>query len=238
MANDKKGKQAILKVVFAELLQGRRNLSIRSIAGKAGVSVGLIYYHFDGLDAIYRDLHLLYIEHVAAILAPWKDELDPLSYEMLHHLLHLELNSMHEKVARLFIDCLDDYFVHIRKAVDSLYRFFGVSLEQRDLSFEARLFEAMIIGVHKMAMDHPEMGRQERTLLLQRGFQRLFRFDGPGLQRPGCKCHDDEQPDHERLDDERLASSMEQAAGIVTSIMEDTAISRWFFPAEGTADQG
>jgi hypothetical protein len=75
-----------------------------------------------------------------------------------------------------------------------------------------------------MTLDDPGMGRRERIQMLERGFTRVF-------------CFEELAP--ERLSREQLSLSMERAAGIVASIMEDTAISRWFFPADtatATAD--
>ncbi len=202
------GKEAILRIVFSELYKGNTNLNIREIASKAGVSIGLMYYHFKDLDAVYEEIHALYLENVAQILRPLKAELSPLCYEMTHQLLHIELNQLHPKISHLFIDCLDSYFVYLKDAVELVFQEFNIHIPEDQLLLEARFYEGRLIGITQALLENPDA--YEALELVSLVFSRLLNPYGvPVDEIEKCKS---------------------KALTFVNNAMKEKSITQWFFP--------
>ena len=206
------GKDAILRIVFSELYRGNTDLNIREIASKAGVSIGLMYYHFKDLDAVYEEIHALYLQNVSEILRPLKDRQTTLCYEMTHQLLHIELNQLHPKISHLFINCLDNYFVYLKDAVESVLQQFEISLPEDQLLLESRFYEGRLIGISQALLDEPEAF--EPIELVSFVFSRLL---GPyGISTT------------------EIEKCKSQAYDFVHSAMKEKSIAQWFFPESKT----
>lgn len=204
----KVGKEAILRIVFSELYNGNTDLNIREIASKAGVSIGLMYYHFKDLDAVYEEIHGLYLHNVSQILQPFKGKLPYLCYEITHQLLHIELNQLHPKISQLFISCLDSYFVYLKEALEGIFQEFDIHLSEAQLLIEARFYEGMLIAISQVLLEAPE--KYEPVDLVVLVFHRLLSPYGvAALDLEKCKP---------------------EALEIVKDIMKDKSIAQWFFP--------
>ncbi len=202
------GKEAILRIVFSELYRGNTDLTIREIATKAGVSIGLMYYYFKDLDAVYEEIHALYLENVAAILRPLKADLSSLCYEMTHQLLHIELNQLHPKISQLFINCLDSYFVYLKDAVESVFQEFGIDISEDQLLLEARFYEGRLIGISQALLENPEA--YEALELVSLVFSRLLKPYG--------------------VSNDEIEKCKPKALDFVNNAMKEKSITQWFLP--------
>ena len=204
----KVGKDAILRIVFSELYKGNTDLNIREIASKAGVSVGLMYYHFKDLDAVYEEIHALYLHNVSQILKPLKSEVTVLCYEITHQLLHIELNQLHPKISQLFISCLDSYFVYLKEGLEGIFQEFEINLSEAQLLIEARFYEGMLIAISQVLLEAPEKYAPVDLVVLV--FHRILSPYGvAALDLQKCKP---------------------EALEIVKDVMKEKSIVQWFFP--------
>ena len=204
----KVGKDAILRIVFSELYKGNTDLNIREIASKAGVSIGLMYYHFKDLDAVYEEIHALYLHNVSQMLKPLKSEVTFLCYEITHQLLHIELNQLHPKISQLFISCLDGYFVHLKEAVGNVFQEYDIRLSESQLLIESRFYEGMLIGISQALLEQPDS--YEAIDLVIMVFERILTPYGVSIHElERCKSH---------------------ALAFVDDAMKEKSIVQWFFP--------
>jgi AcrR family transcriptional regulator len=204
----KVGKEAILRIVFSELYKGNTDLNIREIASKAGVSIGLMYYHFKDLDAVYEEIHALYLHNVDQILQPFKGKLPVLCYEITHQLMYIELNQLHPKISQLFINRLDSYFVYLKHAVESIFQEFGLHLSAAQLQIEARFYAGMLRGISQVLLKDSEKYEPVELVILI--FNRMLSPYG--------------------VSSDIIEKCKPEALEIVKDAMKEKSISQWFFP--------